>query len=164
VATRSLNSSAPLAKFPPLRSPICILYATVSGNAERLAHETARRLEAHEVAVRDLGSVAVEELATIETALFIVSTWGDGEPPPESAEFFKSVSASKAPNLGQLSYAVLALGSSRYPDFCGCGRRLDEDLARLGARRLLPRADCDVKMKATFEDWLRRVAEAINRR
>lgn len=141
-----------------------ILYATVSGNAEELARETAKRLEGNEVVVRNLADVAVAELPAIETALFIVSTWGDGESPPDAAGFFKEIAGPEAPSLEDLAYAVLALGSSRYPDFCGSGRRLDDDLARLGARRLLPRVDCDVKMKATFEDWLHRIGEAVGRR
>lgn len=145
------------------RRRIHILYATVSGNAEELARETAKRLEGNEVVVRDLAFVGVEELAAIKAALFIVSTWGDGEAPPDASGFFQELAGPDAPRLDHLAYAVLALGSSRYPDFCGCGRRLDDDLARLGARRLLPRTDCDMKLKATFEDWLDRVGEAIGR-
>lgn len=145
------------------RRRIHILYATVSGNAEDLARETAKRLSGEEVVVRDLAAVGAAELAAIEIALFVVSTWGDGEPPPDAAGFFKAIAGSDAPRLDTLSYAVLALGSSRYPDFCGCGRRLDEDLARLGARRLLPRTDCDVRLKATFQDWLERIGEPLSR-
>lgn len=58
-------------------------------------------------------------------------------------------------------YAVFALGSPSYPDFCGCGRRVDEDLARRGARRLLPRVECDVKIKVKFESWPAQVEAAL---
>jgi sulfite reductase alpha subunit-like flavoprotein len=59
--------------------------------------------------------------------------------------------------LPGLRYAVFALGSSSYVDFCGCGRRLDVDLEKAGAGRLLSCAEADTKFKRAFEDWLDRV-------
>lgn len=141
---------------------IQVFFATVSGNAEALANETVRVLAAkgRTAVAWNLADRTASELAAVETALFVVSTWGDGEPPPDAARFFAEIAAPEAPPLDRTAYAVLALGSSRYPEFCACGRRLDEDLSRLGARRLLPRTDCDVKLKATFQEWLHRVVQA----
>ncbi|HYC71625.1 MAG TPA: flavodoxin domain-containing protein [Opitutaceae bacterium] len=144
---------------------IHVLYATVSGNAEELSAATARRLTAAgwSVEIANLADFPAADLAGAGTALFLVSTWGDGEPPPDAAEFFVQVAAPDAPRLERLRYAVLALGSSRYPDFCGCGRRLDESLGARGARRILNRVDCDVKLKAAFENWLERVTDALGK-
>ena len=54
-------------------------------------------------------------------------------------------------------FAVFALGSSNYRKFCGCGRQIDEDLARRGAHRLLPCVEADTKFKARFTAWLDQV-------
>lgn len=143
--------------------PITLLYATVSGTAERLAAEAAGRLAAAgwRPRVADLAEFPPADLAGLDLALFFISTWGEGEPPPAAAGFCAAVGDPSGPALGRLRYAVLALGSSRYPDFCAGGRRLDADLARRGARRLVPRGECDVQFKAAFEAWWEQVRAAL---
>ncbi len=51
---------------------------------------------------------------------------------------------------------MFALGDSSYPKFCETGRRLDERLAELGARRVLDRVEADVDFEAPAGDWLER--------
>lgn len=143
--------------------PILILYATASGNAEQLAGEAAERLQAAGYApvVANVADVPVADLAGVGLALLIASTWGHGKPPPDAEEFCAELHASGQLDLANLSYAVLALGSRSYAEFCWCGRRLDEDLARCGARRLLPRVECDTKYKADFDGWLAALLKAL---
>ena len=121
---------------------LAILYATVSGNAEELAHAAAR-------------------LAEFDAALVIASTWGEGVAPPDAEEFCAALGGGAALDLGRLNYAVLALGSSMYPDFCACGKRIDAGLAQRGAKRLVERVDCDTKFKADYERWLGAVESAL---
>lgn len=143
--------------------PVTLLYATVSGNAEQLATVAAERLRAagHAVQVDDVAAFPAARLRETDTVLIIASTWGEGEPPPEAAGFCTALRAHDRLRLGHLRYAVLALGSSTYRDFCGCGRRIDEDLAACGATRLLARVECDTKYRAKFEAWLTDVLEAL---
>ena len=53
------------------------------------------------------------------------------------------------------SYAVFALGSTAYPNFCAFGRRLDKDLASLGAKRMQPLAEGDELkgQQQIFKSW-----------
>jgi sulfite reductase (NADPH) flavoprotein alpha-component len=143
--------------------PVTILFATVSGNAEELAGRAAEHLGAagHATQVANVANFPAARLRETDTALIIASTWGEGEPPPDAADFCAALRAPAKLGLGHLRYAVLALGSSTYRDFCGCGRRIDEDLANCGARRLLARADCDTKYRAAFEAWLAQVEAAL---
>ncbi len=143
--------------------PVTLLYATVSGNAEQLATVAAERLRAagHAVQVDNVAAFPAVRLRETDTVLIIASTWGEGEPPPEAAGFCTALRAHDRLRLGHLRYAVLALGSSTYRDFCGCGRRIDEDLAACGATRLLARVECDTKYRAKFEAWLTDVLEAL---
>lgn len=145
------------------RMSLAILYATVSGNAEALALFAARRLEQAGITsvVANVADFSAERLQEFDTALLIASTWGEGAPPPDAADFCAALQQPAARPLPRLRYAVFALGSSSYAVFCGCGRRLDEDLARCGARRLLPCAVGDLKPKAAFEKWLAAVISSL---
>ena len=138
---------------------IAILYATVSGNAETLARLAGEHLQATSRAfeVHNVADFPAGRLREMDTALIIASTWGEGAPPPDAVEFCASLEHPGTLRLPHLRFAVFALGSSNYKDFCGCGRRIDESLAHCGAERLLPCAVSDTKFKAGFEDWWGRV-------
>lgn len=143
---------------------VAIIYATVSGNAEQLAHAAAARLAATAARAIEAHNVAdfpAARLGEFDAALVIASTWGEGEAPPDAVEFCAALGADAALDLSRLRYAVLALGSSTYPDFCACGKRIDADLARRGAKRLVGRVDCDTKFKADFERWLAAIDAAL---
>lgn len=144
-------------------APILVLYATVSGNAEELAQVAAAELRArgHVCFVENAADFAATRLGEFAVALVIASTWGEGEPPPDAADFCAALAAPEL-RLETLRYAVLALGSSSYRDFCGAGRLIDERLAARGASRLLPRRDCDTKFKADFQEWLQQVEELLD--
>ncbi len=146
-----------------MSSTVLILYASVSGTAEELATLTARKLRAADLAaeVANVADFPAVSLAEFDTVLIIASTWGEGEPPPDAADF---VAALPVLHLPRLHFAVLALGSRAYPQFCAFGRRLDEGLAKCGAQRLLARVDCDTKLKADFERWLAGVRRMLGAR
>lgn len=146
-----------------MSASVAVLYATVSGNAEELAHATAQALgeRSRACVVANVADFPAARLREFDAALLVVSTWGVGEVPPDAAVFFAAL-ALPALRLDGLRYAVLALGSSSYRDFCAAGRKIDELLAARGARRLLSRRDCDTKFKADFQEWLTQVDEALN--
>lgn len=145
-----------------MSAPVLLLYATVSGNAEARAHAAAAALGARgrRCAVENAADFPAGRLREFDVALVIASTWGEGELPPEAAEFGAALAA-PALRLDALRFAVLALGSRSYRDFCAGGRRIDELLAARGARRLLPRRECDTKFKTDFKEWLGQVEVAL---
>lgn len=143
--------------------PLAILYATVSGNAEQLAQAAAEALRGADRAclVANVADFPVSRLRECEVVLVIASTWGEGEPPPDAVDFCAALAVPEL-RLEGLRYAVLALGSSMYREFCACGRVIDERLAARGACRLLPRRECDTKFKADFKAWLAQVEVALD--
>jgi sulfite reductase (NADPH) flavoprotein alpha-component len=135
-----------------------IYYATVTGNAETLARqaETRAQREGWLPRLENLSEVKPADLTSDSLALFIVSTWGDGEPPADATDFWYDL-AKASLDLSGLRYAVLGLGDKDYQDFNAFARQLDERLAALGARRLHERIEADLAFDDTYAEWADRV-------
>ncbi|MDQ1243233.1 MAG: sulfite reductase flavoprotein alpha-component, partial [Pseudomonadota bacterium] len=138
---------------------LAVVYGSQTGNGRRIAERLGRAAEAAGLAVRvyaardyPLKDLAKERLLTV-----VVSTHGDGDPPDDARGFVEHLAGKRAPKLENLAYSVLALGDSSYPKFCETGRLVDERFAALGARRLLPRLDCDLDYERLVTPWLEQV-------
>ncbi len=145
---------------------IPIYYATMTGNSRDLAERAVRLLRAqgHEAAARDLFHEKPESLRDEGVALFIVSTWGDGEPPDDAVDYVARLERDEPLGLDGLEYSVCGLGDTGYEIFCGCGKTIDARLEAHGARRLAPRADCDVDFDEIFDTWIDAVLYALSSR
>ena len=99
------------------------------------------------------GDYQPREIAKEKLLYIVISTHGDGDPPDEARGLYEFLGTKRAPQLPELQYSVLALGDSSYPKFCEAGRVVDERLAKLGAKRLLPRVDCDVDFEKLATTW-----------
>ncbi|MCW8125692.1 sulfite reductase flavoprotein subunit alpha [Microbulbifer halophilus] len=119
-----------------------VAYASQGGTAETLARKRARGLETQgEVQLLPLNRVSRETLLSTRRALFVVSTYGDGEAPDNGQRFARSYlngAAGQSLDLSHLSYSVVALGDRTYANFCAFGQAVYEGLAAMGARALEP--------------------------
>ena len=131
-----------------------IAYASQTGNAEQLAWQTARVLHTAGVPARvvSLLQLLASELSSNERALFIVSTYGEGDAPDGAALFARKI-MSAALSLQHLHYGVLALGDRAYRNFCGFGRTLDQWLRAQGAQPLFERIDVDNNHPDALHQW-----------
>src|SRR4029078_6165247 len=84
----------------------------------------------------------------------ITSTWGDGDPTDNATAFWQHLNSDAAPKLDHMQFSVLALGDKNYSDFCGAGKKFDERLEKLGAKRIHPRTDCDLDYEAPAKAWI----------
>ena len=138
---------------------LAVVYGSQTGNGRRIAERLGRAAEAAGLAVRVCAArdYPLKDLAKERMLTVVVSTHGDGDPPDDARGFVEYLAGKRAPRLESLTYSVLALGDSSYPKFCETGRQVDERLAVLGARRLLPRVDCDLDFERLVTPWLDQV-------
>lgn len=147
-----------LATSAAVQQQLTIVYGSQTGNAKRVAERLAGEVQAAGLPVRLVRADAyrTSDLKKEKFLYLIISTHSEGdavEPPDDSRGFYEFLMGKRAPQLPELSYSVLALGDSSYVDFCGIGRRIDERLAELGARRVLERADADVDLDYVVTPW-----------
>jgi sulfite reductase (NADPH) flavoprotein alpha-component len=136
-----------------------VAYASQTGNAEELATQTVQSLQLAGIPVRlcTLAELTALDLQQAERALFLVSTYGEGDAPDNAAAFMGRLMTGELA-LPQLHYAVLALGDRSYGQFCGFGRALDAWLATQGAARLFQRIEVDRSASAAIEQWFQHLS------
>ncbi|MFN3771252.1 MAG: PepSY domain-containing protein [Ectopseudomonas guguanensis] len=135
-------------------------FASQSGYAEQLAWQSAGQLQAAGIPVRvePLSRLDADSLRRTRKALFVVSTFGDGEAPDAAQGFERKVLGGSLP-LEQLSYAVLALGDRQYQHFCGFARRINDWLGLQGAQRLFDSVEVDGADQAALQRWQQQLSE-----
>jgi sulfite reductase (NADPH) flavoprotein alpha-component len=137
-----------------------VAFASQSGFAERLAWQTAGQLQAAGLPVRvqRLGELTEQDLNQSQNALFVVSTFGDGEA-PDSARGFERKLLGRSLALGSLNYAVLALGDRQYQQFCGFAHRLHSWLAERGGKTLFAPVEVDSADPDALRHWQQQLGQ-----
>jgi sulfite reductase (NADPH) flavoprotein alpha-component len=140
---------------PRAGARLTVVYGSQTGNCKRVAESLAHAAEREGLAVRLVraDAYAVRELAQERLLVVVISTQGDGDPPDDARGFLEFLAGRKAPKLPELTYAVLGLGDSSYPQFCITGRNLDARLAELGGKRLLDFGEADLDYETVVESW-----------
>lgn len=122
---------------------LLVAYASQSGTALELARCVMNSLQTPALAM-SLDRIDDSTLANVTDILFVVSTYGEGEPPDNGARFARRYLTSSARDLSHLKFAVLALGDRHYQYFCGFGHSLYRGLAGHGAKAHFPVVELDV--------------------
>ena len=162
----AVSDAAPTAALEvvALRPRVTVLYASQTGNGRRIAEKLGLALEAagFEKRVLATGDYSLKQLGEERFLYVVASTHGDGEPPDDARPLIDALAGRRAPKLEQLSFAVLGLGDSSYPQFCATARGLDARLAELGARRLTERVECDVDFDGKSTLWIQASLADLN--
>jgi sulfite reductase (NADPH) flavoprotein alpha-component len=162
-AGRSDDAAPALAIEARPSEPLTILYASESGNSERLAHDAAKaaRKASFKPTVIDFADLDVTKLPTYTRLLVIAATWGEGEPPARSIQAYGALMDEGAPRLEGVTFGVLALGDTAYVEFCAIGKAIDARLEALGGRRAVDRVDCDLDFESPARQWIQSALEKI---
>lgn len=147
----------------PARRPVpggpMVLWASQTGTAEEFAAGLAGRIDG--ASLVNMDDLALADLAAARDILIVTSTFGDGGPPDNGADFWNRLQAPDAPQLHGLRYAVLGIGDKSYDNFCGHAKSLDQRLADLGATKLLDRTDCEAYDDEPMRRWADTVTTAF---
>jgi sulfite reductase (NADPH) flavoprotein alpha-component len=135
--------------------PLLVLFGSQTGSAEGLAKKLAKECSSRGYAPKifPLNDFEAAGFSAVKKAVIISSTWGDGDAPDNAVNFWNWLKADTAPRLENLEFAVLGLGDKNYSDFCGASKKFDARLEALGAKRLVPRGECDVDYEAAAKAW-----------
>jgi sulfite reductase (NADPH) flavoprotein alpha-component len=161
-ARAQLASAAAPAAFAPAAAAaavalptLTIISASHTGNGRKISEKLLAAVQALGMQARMIkaGDYQAREIAKEKLLYVVISTHGDGDPPDEARGLYEFLGTKRAPQLPELQYSILALGDTSYPKFCEAGRVMDERLAKLGAKRLLPRVDCDVDFEKLAQTW-----------
>jgi len=159
----STSGVAQQAVAPLTAEPLTIVFATESGNSERLAGDLAKvaRKNGLKPNVIDLADLDIQTLAQAQRLVVIAATWGEGDPPSRVTEKYNELMQGDFGRLESVQYSVLALGDSAYAEFCAVGKAVDARLEALGARRVVERIDCDLDFEEPAADWIERTVKAL---
>jgi sulfite reductase (NADPH) flavoprotein alpha-component len=143
--------------------PLTILYATESGNSERLASDMAKaaRKMGLKPSIVDMADLDVATLASVRRLVVIAATWGEGDPPARVIRAYGELMGEGAPCLDGVLFSVLALGDTAYTEFCAIGKTLDARLEALGGKRVADRVDCDLDFAEPAGRWIKTALKAL---
>jgi len=159
---------------------VSLYFASQTGTAETYANQLVREGADHGflVHVIDLEDIDVDDLLSEERrddakskAIFLCSTYGEGEPTDNSAAFVmelkmrtgltmgneeeKKEEHFAGPCLSGLEYCAFGLGNTQYEHYNAMGNFFDSTIERLGGTRIAPigLGDDDKDLEADFENW-----------
>jgi NADPH-ferrihemoprotein reductase len=109
--------------------------------------------------VVDLEDIELEELQQDKLAIFMMATYGEGEPTDNAASFYTLVSNEEgeqdAKCLDGVSFAVFGLGNKQYEHYNSMGRGTDKAVEALGGKRAFAygEGDDDDAIEDDFDTW-----------
>jgi len=149
---------------PPVAAePLTIVFASESGNSEKLAADIAKaaRKQGFKPTVIDMAELELASLAKAKKLVVIAATWGEGEPPGRATRVYNELMSDAAPRIEGVEFGVLALGDTAYAEFCAIGKQIDERLAALGGKRAVDRVDCDLDFATPAAQWIDGALKAL---
>jgi NADPH-ferrihemoprotein reductase len=147
-----------------------IVFGTQTGTAARFSRslfaQVVNRYKALVWKVTDADDFDETVLETAQVAVFIMASYGNGEPPASAQPLYKALAEScggdrggsnpASPKFPDLQVAIFGLGKRRYPKFTGAAITLEQLLRQLGCSMLAPRGagDDDGDIDTDFEAWV----------
>jgi NADPH-ferrihemoprotein reductase len=140
--------------------PMKILFGSQSGTAETFSEELAEEAKTYGFAAKvvDLEDYDPDDIGDEKCLVFLLATFGEGEPTDNAVSFYEWVMKTDAREQGyakDVPYAVFALGNRQYEHFCNVGRNVDNNLHKFGGIRLCPHGegDDDGNLSEDYSEW-----------
>ncbi len=154
---------AAAAAAPKASEPLTVIYASESGNSEKLANDIGKlaRKQGFKPKVVDFADLDIATLPKAGKLVAIAATWGEGEPPARAVRAYGELMGEGAPRLEGVEFAVLSLGDTSYAEFCAIGKALDARFEALGGKRAAERIDLDLDFEKPAADWIKATLKAL---
>ncbi|OQD87470.1 hypothetical protein PENANT_c005G03213 [Penicillium antarcticum] len=139
---------------------VVVFWGSQSGTAEGFAHRLAREIsirwgqEAMTADLSDYDPVTIGEIPNAKLAIFVLSTYGEGDPSDNTAEFWSWISKASDVSLANLRYAAFGLGNTNYQFYNRVVDVVVEGLEKFGAQALMPVGKANDAEGATEEDFM----------
>lgn len=130
---------------------ITLISGSTLGSAEYVAEHLAEKLEAAGFTTETLHGPELDELTLSGRWLVVSSTHGAGDLPDNLQPLLEQIEE-QLPDLSQVQFGAVGLGSSEYDTFCGAIQRIDDLLIARGAKRIGDRLEIDVTEHDIPED------------
>ncbi|CAM3533379.1 MULTISPECIES: FMN-binding protein MioC [Yersinia] len=130
---------------------ITLISGSTLGSAEYVAEHLAEKLEEAGFSTETLHGPELDELTPEGLWLVVTSTHGAGDLPDNLQPLLEQIEQQQ-PDLSQVRFGAVGLGSSEYDTFCGAIRSLDQQLIAKGAKRIGEILEIDVTQHEIPED------------
>ncbi|MCA3996152.1 MULTISPECIES: FMN-binding protein MioC [Serratia] len=130
---------------------ITLISGSTLGSAEYVAEHLAEKLEDAGFSTEMLHGPKLDELPLTGRWLVVSSTHGAGELPDNLQPLLEQI-AEQQPDLSEVQFGAVGLGSSEYDTFCGAIKQIDDLLIARGAKRIGDRLEIDVTEHEIPED------------
>lgn len=148
---------------------VTVVFGTEFGFSEEVAEllcegllECSEEENAQPLSLRyiDAEYYEIVDWSEIDTCLFVCATAGDGVAPQKAKAFFDFLADNK-PDLSRMNTAILALGDSSYPHFCGAGVELEELLKSCDVKALQPIVKVDAEDMIIVNEFIDDMIDAL---
>ncbi|KAF3997104.1 PepSY domain-containing protein [Glaciimonas immobilis] len=149
------DDAIPAVRTSVTTNTLLVAFASQTGFAESVALRSGAALQAGgmSVTIQSLSTLDPERLRHFHRVLLIVSSFGEGEPPDSARRFARQLTKQVGQFLPHLQYAILALGDSSYPQYCGFGHTLQHWFQNQGAQAFFPMIEVDNGDAAALSRW-----------
>ena len=144
---------------------ITLISGSTLGSAEYVAEHLAEKLEEQGYSTEILHGPELDEVPLQGIWLVVTSTHGAGELPDNLQPLFEQIETQQ-PDLTQVRFGAVGIGSSEYDTFCGGIKIVDRVLIASGAQRIGEVLEIDVTKHEIPDDpaeiWLTNWVKVIN--
>lgn len=114
---------------------ITLISGSTLGGAEYVAEHLAEQLEDAGFTTETLHGPLVDDLSADGIWLVITSTHGAGDIPDNLVPFYDNLREEK-PDLSNVRFGSIGIGSREYDTFCGAIDKLDAEMKACGAKQI----------------------------
>jgi NADPH-ferrihemoprotein reductase len=138
---------------------LLVLYGSQTGTAEEFSHTLAEEANQYgfNAIAMDLVDYDPENLPNEKFVVFLVATYGEGEPTDNARDFYEWLKDESHDSslLENTKFAVFGLGNKQYKIYQAMSRFFDKRLEELGGTRVFKagEGDADDNIEEDFEDW-----------